>query len=83
MAMKNGANWGNGFAIGDVDTEKCPLNCHVSKTKEESVTFNTFKTDVSIKWKLVYSRICFRGEILLFHYKGALNYQSLRETDIC
>ena len=49
MAMKNGVNWGNGFAIGDVDTKKCPLNCHVSKTKEESVTFNTFKTDVSIK----------------------------------
>ena len=23
--MKNGVNWGNGFAIGDTDTKNCPL----------------------------------------------------------
>ena len=23
--MKNGVYWGNGFAIGDADTKKCPL----------------------------------------------------------
>ena len=52
MAMKNGVNWGNGFAIGDVDTKKCPLNCHVSKTKEESVTFNTFKFYHRAFWQI-------------------------------
>ena len=23
--MKNGVNWGNGFAIGDANTKNCPL----------------------------------------------------------
>ena len=27
MAMKNGVNWGNGFAIGDANTKNCPLKC--------------------------------------------------------
>ena len=46
--------------------EKCYLKCHISQNNEESITFDTFKTDVSIKWKLVYSRIFLRGEIFLF-----------------
>ena len=64
--MKNWVNWGNGFSIGDVDTRKVSLKSYISQTNEESVTFDTFKTDVYIKWKLVYSRICLRGEIFLF-----------------
>lgn len=68
--MKNRVNWGNGFSIGDVDTRKASLKSYISQTNEESVTFDTFKTDVYIKWKLVYSRICLRGEIFLFIKKG-------------
>ena len=26
-SIKNGVNWGNGFAIGDTDTKNCPLKC--------------------------------------------------------
>ena len=44
--MKNGVNWGNAFAIGEANGKNCPL-----------ITFVTFKTDVSIKWKVMYSRI--------------------------
>ena len=44
----------------------CPLKCLIFQTNEESFTFVTFKTDVSAKWKLMYSRISFLGEILLF-----------------
>ena len=50
VAMKNGVNWGDGFAIGDVNTKNCPLKCLFLQTNEESFTFVTFKTDVSIKW---------------------------------
>ena len=50
VAMKNGVNWGDGFAIGDVNTKNCPLKCFFLQTNEESFTFVTFKTDVSIKW---------------------------------
>ena len=57
--MKNGVNWGNGFAIGDTDTKNCPLKCLIFQTNEESFTFVTFKTDISIKWKLMYSRVSF------------------------
>ena len=64
--MKNRVNWGNGFAIGDTDTKNCPLKCLIFQINEENFTFVTFKTDDSIKWKLMYSIISFRGEILLF-----------------
>jgi len=57
--MKNGLYWGNGFAIGDADTKNVPLKRLIFQTNEESFTFVTFKTDVSIKWKLMYSRISF------------------------
>ena len=36
------------------------------KINEDNFTFFTFKTDDSIKWKLMYSMISFWGEILLF-----------------
>ena len=55
--MKNGVNWGNGFAIGDANTKNCPLKCLIFPTNEESFTFVTLKTDDSIKWKPMYSRI--------------------------
>ena len=48
--MKNGVNWGDGFTIGDVNTKNSPLKCLFLQTNEESFTFDTFKTDVSIKW---------------------------------
>ena len=32
VAMKNGVNWGNGFAIGDANTKNCPLKCLVFQT---------------------------------------------------
>ena len=59
VAMKNGGNWGNGFAIGDANTKNCPLKCLIFETNEKSFTFVTFKMDDSIKWKLMYSRISF------------------------
>ena len=49
--MKNGVNWGNGFAIGDSSTENCPLKCLIFQVND--------KTDDSIKWKLMYSIISF------------------------
>ena len=55
--MKNGVNCGNGFAIGDANTKNCPLKCLIFQTNEESFTFVTLKTDDSIKWKPMYSRI--------------------------
>ena len=57
--MKNEMNWENGFAIGATNTKNCPLKCLIFQTNEESFTLVTFKTDVSIKWKLMYSRISF------------------------
>ena len=57
--MKNTVKWGNGFAIGDANSKTCPLNCLIFQTNEESFAFVTFKTDVSIKWKLVHSIISF------------------------
>ena len=59
VAMKNGVNWGNGFAIGDASTKNCHLKCLIFQTNEESFTLVTFKMDDSIKWKLMYSRISF------------------------
>ena len=59
MAMKNGVNWGNGFAIGDANTKNCPSKCLRFQINEETFTFVTLKTDVSIKWNLVCSRISF------------------------
>ena len=59
MAMKNGVNWGNGFAIGDANTKNCPLQRLRLQINEENFTFVTLKTDVSIKGKLVYSKISF------------------------
>ena len=47
----------NDFAIGDA--KNCPLKCIIFQTNEENFTFVTFKTDVSTKWKLLYSRISF------------------------
>ena len=59
--MKNWVNWGNAFAIGDTDTKNCPLKCLslIFQINEENFTFVTFKTDDSIKWKLMYSIISF------------------------
>ena len=59
VAMKNRVNWGNGFAIGDANSKNSPLNCLIFQTNQESFAFVTFKTDVSIKWKLVHSIISF------------------------
>ena len=57
--MKNGVNWGNGFAIGDTDAKNCPLKCLIFQINE-NFTFVTFKTDDPIKWKLnMYSMISF------------------------
>ena len=57
--MKNGVNWGNGFAIGYTDTRNGSLKCLIFQINEENFTFVTFKTDDSIKWKLMYSIISF------------------------
>ena len=57
--MKNGVIWGNGVAIADANTKHCPLKYFIFQTNEESFTFVTFKTNDSIKWKLMYSRISF------------------------
>ena len=57
--MKNRVNCGNGFAIGDTDTKKCPSKCLIFQINEENFTFVTFKTDDPIKWKLMYSIISF------------------------
>ena len=58
--MKNGVSWENGFASGDAYSKIVPENALFSRlTRRESFTFVAFKTDSSIKWKLVYSRICF------------------------
>ena len=57
--MKNGVNWGNGFAIVDANTKNCPLKCLIFQTNEKIFTFVTFKADDSIKWKLMYSRNSF------------------------
>ena len=59
--MKNGGNYGNGFAIGDANTKNCPLKCLIFQSNEESFTFVTSKTDKpnQIKWKLMHSRISF------------------------
>ena len=43
--MKNGVNWGNGFAIGD----NCLLKCLIFQIIEENFTFVNFKTDDSIR----------------------------------
>ena len=56
--MKNGVNWGNGFAISDTDAKNCPLKCLIFQINE-NFTFVTFKTDDPIKWKLMYSIISF------------------------
>ena len=32
--MKNGVNWGNGFAIDDANTKNCPLKCLIFQTNE-------------------------------------------------
>ena len=48
--MKNEVNWGDDFTIGDANTKNCPLKFLFLQTNEESFTFVTFKTDVSIKW---------------------------------
>ena len=57
--MKKGVKWGNGFAIGETDTKNCPLKCLIFQINEKNFTFVTFKTDDSIKWKLMYSIISF------------------------
>ena len=57
--MKNGVNWGNGFAIGNANTKNFPLQRLRFQINEENFTFVTLKTDVSIKGKLVYSKISF------------------------
>ena len=38
MAMKNGVNWGNGFAIGDANTKNCPLQRLRLQINEENFT---------------------------------------------
>ena len=57
--MKNGVNWKNGFAIAAANPKNCPSKCVIFQTSEESLTFVTFDTGVSIKWKLMYSRLSF------------------------
>ena len=57
--MKNGVNWGNGFAIGDTDTKTCPLKCLIFQVNKENFTFVTIKIDYPIKWKLMYLIISF------------------------
>ena len=57
--MKNVVNCGIGFAIGDTDTKNCPLKCLIFQINDKNFTFVTFKTDDSIKWKLMYSMISF------------------------
>ena len=52
--MKNGVNWGNGFAIGDTDTKNCPLKCLIIQINEENFSFATFKTDDSINGSSCY-----------------------------
>ena len=49
-SIKNGVNWGIGFAIGDTDTKNCFLKCLIFQINKENFTFVTFKTDDSIKW---------------------------------
>ena len=49
-----------------LNTKNCFLKCLIFQINEENFTFVTFKTDDSIKWKLMYSIISFWGEILLF-----------------
>ena len=43
---------------------------HYFQTNEESYTSVTFKTDVSIKWKLVYSRIFLEVRFYFSSKKG-------------
>ena len=43
----------------DANTKNCPLKCVIFQTNEENFTFVTFKTVVSIKWKLTHSRVSF------------------------
>ena len=57
--MKNGVNWENGFAIAAANPKNCPSKCLILQTNEESLTFVTFDTGVSIKWKFMYSRLSF------------------------
>ena len=57
--MKNGVNWKNDFAIAAANPKNCPSKCVIFQTSEESLTFVTFDTGVSIKWKLMYSRLSF------------------------
>ena len=47
--MKNGVNWENGFAIVAANPKNCPSKCLILQTNEESLTFVTFDTGVSIK----------------------------------
>ena len=61
--MKNGVNFGNGFAIGDTDTKTCPLKCLVFQINEENFTSVIFKKDDPIKWKLMYSIISFTFQV--------------------
>ena len=44
----------------------------IFQANEETFTCDTSKTDVSIKWKLVYSKISFGVEILLFVVRRAI-----------
>ena len=46
--MKNGMNWGNGFAIGDTDTKNWPFKCLIFQINEKNFTVVTFKTVDSI-----------------------------------
>ena len=57
--MKNEVNWGNGFAIGDSNTNNWPLKCLIFQTNEKSFTCAIFEIVVPINLKLVHSRISF------------------------
>ena len=43
-----------------------PYKCQNFQDNEESFTFHTFKAEVSIKWKLVYSKQQFLFEVRFF-----------------
>ena len=58
MAIKNGMNWGKLQSV-TLTLELSLKMSYFPDYYEESFTFDIIKTDTSINWKLVYSRISF------------------------
>ena len=69
--MKNGVNWGNGFAIGDTDAKNCPLKFLIFEFNEENFTIVSFKTDDSMEAN-VFNNFFFKVRFYLLFYKGHL-----------